>query len=70
MAGGRDGKFLILLNQTGQNMTVAHDSGTDPTAANRIYSMTGADQTTTGNGAATFIYSAAAARWIMISFAP
>lgn len=66
----RDGKFLIILNQTGQAMTISHDSGTDPTPANRIISMTGADQVTTGNGAATLIYSAAASRWIMISFAP
>lgn len=69
-APNRDGKFLILLNQTGQNMTIAHDSGTDPTAANRIYTMTGADRATTGNGAAMLIYSAAASRWILISFDP
>lgn len=67
IAGGRDGKLLIILNQTGQNMTVAHDSGTDPTAANRIYTMTAADRATTGNGAAILIYSGAASRWILIS---
>jgi hypothetical protein len=67
IAGGRDGKFLIIVNLTGFNMTIAHDSGTDPTAANRIYSMTGADRATTGNGAAMLIYSAAASRWILIS---
>lgn len=70
IAGGRDGKFLIILNQTTFNMTIAHDSGTDPTAANRIYSMTGADRATTGNGAAMLIYSGAASRWILISFDP
>ncbi len=67
IAGGSDGKFLIILNQTTYNMTIAHDSGTDPTAANRIYSMTGADRATTGNGAALLIYSGAASRWILIS---
>ena len=66
----RDGKFLIILNQTGQNMTIAHESGTDPTAGNRIITMTGADRATTGNGAATLIYSASASRWILISFDP
>jgi len=65
-----DGQFLVILNQTTFAMTVAHDSGTDPVAANRIYSLTGADRTTTGNGAATFLYSAAAARWILVSFEP
>lgn len=66
----RDGQLVVVVNQTGQDMTVAHQSGTDPTAANRIISLTGADRTTTGNGAATFFYSAATSRWILISFDP
>jgi hypothetical protein len=70
IAGGSDGKFLIILNQTGFNMTVAHESGTDPTAANRITSMTGADRATTGNGSAQFIYSGAASRWILLGVDP
>jgi hypothetical protein len=73
IAGGRDGKFIIILNQTSQNMTIAVEggaTGNDPTAANRILSMTGADRATTGNGAATLIYSAAASRWILIAFDP
>ncbi len=70
IAGGRDGKYLMLLNQTGQNMTVAHQSGTDPTAANRIITLSGADRVTTGNGAAILIYSGAASRWILFSLDP
>lgn len=66
----RDGQLAIVLNLTGYDMTVAHDSGGDPTAANRIYTMTGADRTTTGNGAAVFIYSTASSRWINLSFDP
>lgn len=66
----RDGKLVILINQTGQDMTIAHQSGTDPTAANRIITMTGADRATTANGSATLIYSAAASRWILIAFDP
>src|SRR5262249_44098086 len=66
----RDGKLLIIVNQTGYDMTVAHQSGTDPVAANRIITSTGADRTTTGNGAAMFIYSAAVNRWINFSFDP
>lgn len=69
-APNRDGKIIILLNRTGQDMTLAHESGVDPTAANRIVTMTGADRTTTGNGAAILIYHAAAARWMLISFDP
>lgn len=66
----RDGHLVIIINQTGQDMTVAHQSGTDPTAANRIISLTGADRSTTGNGAAMFIYSAAASRWLLIYLDP
>lgn len=66
----RDGKIIYIVNQTGQDMTIAHQSGTDPTAANRIITMTGADRATTGNGAATLIYSGAASRWLLISFDP
>lgn len=70
MANGRDGKIIYVVNQTGFDMTVAHQSGVDATAANRIITMTGADRTTTGNGAATFIYSGAASRWLCIAFDP
>lgn len=63
----RDGALRIILNYTGQNMTVAHDSGTEPVAANRIYTMTGADHATTANGCAMFLYSTSASRWILIN---
>lgn len=66
----RDGKLLIIVNQTGFNMTIAHQSGTDPTAGNRIITMTGADRATTGNGTATLIYSGSASRYILVSFDP
>lgn len=66
----RDGKLLIIVNQTGFNMTIAHQSGTDPTAANRIITMTGADRVTTGNGTATFMYFSSVSRWILVAFDP
>lgn len=62
----RDGKHLFILNLTGQNMTIAHESGTDPTAANRIYTMTGADIATTGNGVAEFLYNPSSNRWVCV----
>lgn len=70
IAGGRDGKEIRLENLTGQNLTIAHDSGVEPTAANRIYTMTGADQATTGNGFVVLIYNATVSRWIVESFNP
>jgi trimeric autotransporter adhesin len=69
IAGGSDGKFLILLNRTGQNLTIAHDSGVDATPANRIYCLTGADKTVTGNSAALLIYNGNVSRWILLNFA-
>lgn len=63
----RDGKLLILLNQTGAAMTIGHDSGLEATAANRIYTMTGADKATTGNGAVMLIYNSNSSRWILIN---
>jgi len=69
-APNRDGKLVVIVNQTGFDMTIAHQSGTDPTAANRIITMTGADRTTTGNGSWIGMYSSAASRWIEIAFNP
>ena len=68
IAGGRDGKLLYILNRTGFNLTIAHDSGVDATPANRIYCLTAADKTVTGNSAATLIYNANNSRWILLSF--
>lgn len=70
IAGGVDGRILYLYNATGQNMTLAHDSGIDPTAANRIKSNTGADLVSTGNATATLIYDGAESRWIVMSWNP
>ena len=66
----RDGKLLILLNQTGYNLNIQHEAAGEPSADLRITCLTGADRTSTGNSAATLIYSAAASRWILISFDP
>jgi hypothetical protein len=66
IAGGRDGKFVILVNRTGFTMTIAYDSGVDPTAANRIYTLSGSDKTQTGNSSAMLWYNSNSARWICI----
>lgn len=64
------GQLLYLVNLTGFNMTIAHQSGTDPTAANRIITMTGADHATTGNGTAQLYYSTSQSRWILLNLEP
>lgn len=67
VSGGSNGRYLIIYNATGQNMTLSHQSGTEATASNRIITMTGADVVTTGNGSAVLIYDSNASRWILIS---
>lgn len=66
IAGGRDGKFLILLNRTGQSMTIANDSGVDPAPANRIYTARATDSTIAGNCAAFLIYNANVTHWVLL----
>jgi len=66
----RDGKLIIIDNNTGFDMTIAHQSGTDPVAGNRIISNTGADRTTTGNGSAILIYNGTTSRWKLVHFDP
>ncbi len=68
LANYADGRIIILINRTGQNMTLLHNSGLEPTAAARLTCLTGADKTVTGNSAAILVYNGAAARWIVITF--
>jgi hypothetical protein len=75
IAGGTDGMVVELLNLTTFNMTIACEggaTGNDPVAANRIVTMTGADQTTTGNGFVRLKYKAnlLTGRWVVTDFNP
>ncbi len=66
IAGGVDGKVVILYNATAQNMTIANES-TSSTDINRITTLTGSGIVTTGAGAITLIYDSTASRWIVTS---
>src|SRR3990172_4135255 len=50
-----DGSLLKLLNRTGFNMTIKHESASSA-AANRIVTMTGADVVSVGDCAYELIY--------------
>jgi len=65
IAGGFDGKRLVIYNPTGNNMTLRNESASS-TAANRITTLTGADSATNGAGAMHLIYSATDSRWILL----
>lgn len=68
--GGRDGREFKLYNATGQDMTILNDSGVEPTAANRIYTNTGATITITANGFAHLIYDSEDSRWVVMNYQP
>lgn len=70
IAGARNGRLLVLYNATGQDMTIAHESGVEATATNRVVTMTGADVTGTGNSSAILFYDTDATRWVLISTSP
>jgi hypothetical protein len=57
------GKFYVLINETGSNITVKNDTGA--TAANRIYTGTGVDFTLKSNAAISLIYDSGLSRWIL-----
>ena len=72
ISGGEDGRFLILYNpttNTSNDLTIKHDDS-NATAANRIYTMTGADVVVDARGSAMLIYDAEANRWVVISVNP
>jgi hypothetical protein len=65
IAGGTDGRMVLLHNSTGQNMTIANEALS--TAANRILTLTGADFVSTGDCFVRLIYDADALRWIVMA---
>jgi hypothetical protein len=69
IAGGQDGKIVILYNTTAQNMTIANNNA-NSLAGNRIYTMTGLDEATVGTGNITLIYDATDQKWIVTAIKP
>lgn len=62
---GWNGRTLYVWNDTGQQLSYAHESGFDPTNVNRIVTRSLADVATGTNAIIMFIYSAVAQRWEM-----
>lgn len=63
ITGGRSGRDLEILNDVQQVLTIANESGVDPTAANRIITPGYADVTIATNGWAYLRYDATVSRW-------
>ena len=70
ITGGREGREIYGRNATAYTLTLPHESGVDPTAANRIYSPRGTDETVVSNGVFHVIYSATLSRWTIASIWP
>jgi len=67
IAGGVDGKYLVLYNSIAQTITIGNENA-NSTAANRIWTLnTTGDLVINGKGALKLMYSAADSRWIVIS---
>lgn len=63
-----DGDEVILFNTTSQAMTIADQSGTEPTGGRRIRTVTGADVVLAARlSFATFVYDAFSSRWLLVS---
>ena len=67
IAGGSNGRYLIIYNATGQSMTLANESGLDATATNRITTQTGSDVTCSGSSSVVLIYDSASSRWVQVT---
>lgn len=64
LAGAQDdGRLLLLENRTGYTLTLANESGVDPTPANRIATATGSDTDLANLASAILIRDASASRW-------
>ncbi|MBS1561310.1 MAG: hypothetical protein JSS89_06870 [Bacteroidetes bacterium] len=64
LAGGYNGKILMIYNASGKTMTIRHE-GTGSTAANRIVNSTTDSLVFGDKGVVTLVYSAADSRWIV-----
>lgn len=63
VAGPTAGKVYVLVNETGSDKTLKNDTGA--TAANRIYTGSGADLTLKNQAAVTLIYNSGLSRWVV-----
>ena len=75
MSGGTDGKMVVVVNQTGNNMTLSYNDVAEGTAANRLDdagSAPGATGTnaTVAQGSAIFVYDGGQNRWVLLNIRP
>lgn len=64
IVAGTDGEMLVIINETGNNMTINNGSGSS-SAANQIFTFTGADVVTSGAGSVILVYDSSS--WTVIN---
>lgn len=67
LAGGTDGRHIILLNIPTANFRLENDD-TSSIAANRIITLSGNFESTSGQGSAELVYDGTLQRWLLINF--
>ncbi len=67
IAGGTDGRHIILLNTTANNCKLIEED-TGSLAQNRIVTLAGGFESTSGTGIAELVYDGVLQRWVIINF--
>ena len=67
MSGGRAGRLMLVENNTGYAMTVAHESGLESTAGNRLAVSSSVDVQLSGRQTAVFVYNGTSSRWVLVA---
>ena len=65
--GNRDGKLIKVRNNTGYTVDIIHNSGTEPTASQRISTPTATNVVLYTAGWAEFWYDTSASRWALLN---
>ena len=67
LSGGTDGKHIVLVNVSSNNFKLPNES-TASSAQNRILTLAGVFEQTSGQGVAELVYDGTLQRWIIFNF--
>lgn len=65
---GVNGQYMLLYNNTGQNMIINNESGSAAAVNMRITTGTGASVTAVNGKTSCFVYDNLTSRWLLMSF--
>jgi hypothetical protein len=67
LAASTDGKQVVLYNQSSSPLIIANQSGSEPTAANRIVTFNSGSAAISAGQTAVLVYDSGQSRWILAS---